>query len=183
MPKILLPLAQGFEEIELVSIADVLRRGGVEVTLASLHNSLEVSGSHNIIIKADTLLETINPQDFDAIAMHGGLQGVQNMLNSPTLLQIIQDLYKQNKIVCAICAAPVVLDHLKLLDQDFCCYPGCEQMMKHTKNKRLDLPFKTSGTIITGTGPAFAMLFALEILKTLLGEEKSLEIKKQLLLS
>lgn len=183
MSKILLPLAQGFEEIELVSIADVLRRGGVEVTLASLHTSLEVRGAHNITIKADAILQDLNPQSFDAIALHGGMEGMQNMLNSSTLLQILQDFYAQKKIIAAICAAPIVLDKLNLLSEDFCCYPGCEQMMQNTSKKRLDLPFKNSNPIITATGPAFAMFFALEILRVLEGEEKSMQIREQLLLS
>lgn len=183
MPKVLLPLAQGFEEIELVSIADVLKRGGVEVTLASLHASTEIRGAHNIIIKADELLENLNSSNYDAIALHGGMEGVQNMLNSPTLLQMLQDFFTQKKIIGAICAAPIVLDKLNLLNEDFCCYPGCEQMMQNTSNKRLDLPFKNAGKVITATGPAFAMPFGLELLRVLSGDEKFSEIKKQLLLS
>lgn len=183
MPKVLLPLAQGFEEIELVSIADVLKRGGVEATLASLHTSLEVRGAHHIIVKADELLENLNSSNFDAIALHGGMEGVQNMLNSSTLLQMLQNFFTQKKIIGAICAAPIVLDKLKLLSEDFCCYPGCEQMMQNTSSKRLDLPFKNAGQIITATGPAFAISFGLEMLRVLAGEEKFLQIKNQLLLS
>lgn len=183
MSKVLLPLAQGFEEIELASIADVLRRGGTEVTLASLHTSLEVRGAHNITIKADALLENLNAQSFDAIALHGGMEGVQNMLNSSTLLQMLQDFFTQKKVIGAICAAPVVLDKLNLLSEDFCCYPGCEQMMQNTSSKRLDLPFRSAQKIITATGPAFAMPFALELLRVLIGEERSMQVRAQLLLS
>lgn len=182
MPKVLLPLAQGFEEIELVSIADVLKRGGVEVTLASLHTSLEVRGAHNITIKADELLENLNSSNFDAIALHGGMEGVHNMLASTTLLQMVDEFAKANKIVAAICAAPFVLDELKMLHEDFCCYPGCEKMMRNTQNKRLDLPFKTSKNLITGTGPAFAMLFAVEIVRNLMGEDIAQELQRELLL-
>lgn len=183
MAKILLPLACGFEEIELISIADVLRRGGVEVTLSSLNSELEVQGAHGIVIKADSILQGLRLDEFDAIAMHGGMQGVQNMLNSSTLLQIISNFASSGKLIGAICAAPLVLDELKLLKEDFCCYPGCEKMMKHTQTQRLNLPYKTSDNIITGTGPAFAIPFALELLAHLVGEQKSLEIRSQLLLS
>lgn len=182
MAKILLPLACGFEEIELVSIADVLRRGGVEVILASLDSALKVKGAHNISIIADTSLQEIKPNEFGAIALHGGMEGVQNMLASPTLLQITSNLASSHKLIGAICAAPLVLDELHLLTEDFCCYPECEKMMKHTQAQRLDLPCKTSDHIITGTGPAFAISFALEILKSLEGESKAQEVQKQLLL-
>ncbi|WP_300220685.1 DJ-1 family glyoxalase III [uncultured Helicobacter sp.] len=183
MSKVLLPLAQGFEEIELVSIADVLRRAGVEVALASLDCSLEVRGAHNLILKADCFLKDLNTSSFDAIALHGGMEGVHNMLNSPLLLEIVKEFFESNRIIGAICAAPFVLDELKLLSEDFCCYPGCEKMMKNTQSKRLDLAFKTSKNLITGTGPAFAMLFALELVRKLMGEDTSDQLKKDLLLN
>lgn len=183
MPKVLLPLAQGFEEIELVSIADVLRRAGVEVVLASLHSSLEVRGAHNIVLKADEFLENTQSSAFDAIALHGGMEGVHNMLSSPLLLRIVKEFFESKKFVCAICAAPFVLDELKLLDEDFCCYPGCERMMRNTQSKRLDLPYKTSKNLITGTGPAFAMPFGLEIVKNLMGDQTANQLKEELLLS
>lgn len=183
MPKVLLPLTTGFEEIELVSVADVLRRADLRVTLASLASSLEVKGAHNITIKADCLLKTLEVDDFDAIVMHGGMDGVHNMLASSALLQIIEDFGRKKKIIGAICAAPLVLDDLKMLTQDFCCYPGCERMMKNTQNKRLDLGFKTSQNIITGTGPAFAMSFAIEIVRNLIGDSFAQELQKELLLS
>lgn len=182
MAKILLPLACGFEEIELVSIADVLRRGGVDVVLCSLNSSLEVKGAHNLSIIADTSLQEIEPSEFDAIALHGGMKGVENMLSSSLLLEIISSFASSHKLIGAICAAPLVLDELKLLKEDFCCYPECEKMMKYTQTQRLNLPCKTSDNIITGTGPAFAILFALEILKALKGQDKAFEIQKQLLL-
>lgn len=182
MPKVLLPLAQGFEEIELVSIADVLRRGGVEVTLASLDNFLEVRGAHNIVLKADCALSSLDISDFDAIALHGGMEGVHNMLASPLLLKIVKELFENKKIVGAICAGPFVFDELGLLSEDFCCYPGCEKMMRNTQSKRLNLPFKTSNNLVTATGPAFAMPFALELVRILMGESIAEELKKELLL-
>ncbi|WP_027327530.1 DJ-1 family glyoxalase III [Helicobacter pametensis] len=183
MSRALLPVAQGFEEIELVTLADVLRRAKIEVVLASLTSSLEVSGAHGIVLKADCTLEDIDTLEYRAIALHGGMDGVRNMLNTPLLLELVKDFLANAKFIGAICAAPLVLDKLGLLNQDFCCYPGCENMMKNTQNKRLDLPFKTSGNIITGTGPAFAMPFAIEIVRNLMGEDIASKLKKELLLS
>ncbi|RDU69674.1 DJ-1 family protein [Helicobacter cholecystus] len=182
MSKVLLPLAQGFEEIELVCIADILRRAKIEVTLASLTSSLEIKGAHHIALKAETSLQALRVDDFDAIVMHGGMEGVNHMLSSPLLLHVISEFANAQKIIGAICAAPLVLDELKLLNQDFCCYPGCEKMMKNTQNKRLNLAFKTSENLVTGTGPAFAMLFAIELVKNLTNHNVVQELKRELLL-
>lgn len=181
MKKILVPIAEGFEEIELVSIVDILRRAEVSVTLASLQSHLEVLGAHQIAIKADRILETIDICDFDGIVLAGGMGGVQNMQKSSRLKEMIVKLYGAQKLVAGICAAPIILDELGLLQKDFCCYPGCEKMMSVTKAKRLDEPVAQDFNLITATGPAFAIDFALQIVLTLLGEEKLNRLKNELL--
>lgn len=184
MKKILIPIAQGFEEIELVSIVDILRRAGIETILASVFvDSLLQEGAHKIIIKADESLEDIETSYFDGIVLAGGMQGVMNMRASEVLLSILRNFHKDQKLIAAICAAPLILDDLSLLSDDFCCYPGCEAMMKNTQAKRLELPCHTSDSMITGTGPAFALDFAIEILRVMLGEEAKEKIQDELLLN
>lgn len=183
MPRVILPLAQGFEEIELVSIADVLRRGNIDVIIASIHSSLEVVGAHDIVLKADTLLSDLNAMKFDAICMHGGMEGVGNLLQCQTFLDLLVCFYHENKIIGAICAAPIILDQLKLLRHDFCCYPGCEKEMRNTQGVRLDQPFVFNHPILTGTGPAFAISFALKLVELLCGKDSAEKLSKELLIN
>ncbi|ANV97526.1 hypothetical protein BBW65_01305 [Helicobacter enhydrae] len=179
--QILVPFAEGFEEIELVSIVDILRRAGVGVSLASIDASPTQKGAHHIAIVADMSLEDAKIDQFDGIVMAGGMLGVQNMQKSSTLLQFLQTFHSQQKLIGAICAAPIILDDLKLLKQDFCCYPSCENLMKNTTASRLVLPYIKQGHIITATGPASALEFALGIVESLLGIEEKSKLAKELL--
>lgn len=173
MKKVLIPLAVGFEEAEFIGIADVLRRAGelsgdLELLIASLDSELLVRGANGIYIKADRSLESVEGEEFDAIALPGGFEGMTNLKNNGTILNIIKKLHSDKKIVAAICASPIVLNEAGVLSEEFACYPGCETGLK---GQRLEKAVLVRDNVITAAGPAVAILFGLELVKVLCGEE------------
>jgi len=167
MINILVPLAQGLEEIEAISIIDILRRGNIEVTTVGL-DSLEILGSHNIRFFADELLENINPAKYDGIVLPGGMPGTLNLKNNELIISIIQDFHKNKKFIGAICAAPMVLEKAGILEgKNFTIHPGVidDIRLKPQKDQYIE-----DGNILTGQASGAATLFALQIVKKLQGE-------------
>ena len=176
--KVLVPLAEGFEEVEAVTITDILRRANIEVTTASLTNNLEVKGSHGIILKADTTLDKIINENFDAIALPGGMGGMNNLKNDKRIIYKIKKMYADKKLVSAICASPIVLGEASVIKGKFTCYPNCESMVKGGEYVEKDLVV-VNDNVITSKGPATTVFFALEIVKYLIGNNE--EVAKALL--
>ena len=176
--KVLVPLAEGFEEIEAVTITDVLRRANIEATTASLTNNLEVKGSHNIILKADTTLDKVINEDFDAIALAGGMGGMNNLKNDKIIIAKIQKMYEDKRLVSAMCASPVVLGEASVLKGKYTCYPNCQSMVKGGEYVEKDLVV-INDNVITSKGPATTVFFALELVKYLNGSNE--EVAKGLL--
>ncbi|TVL38179.1 4-methyl-5(B-hydroxyethyl)-thiazole monophosphate biosynthesis protein [Brachyspira hyodysenteriae] len=171
--KVLAPLAEGAEEIEAVTIIDVLRRADIEVVTASLTNNLEVKGYHNIFLKADTTLEKIMNYDFDAIALPGGMGGMNNLKADMRVLEILRNMYENKKLVSAICASPIVLGEAGVIKGKYTCYPSCEVHVKGGEYVEKDLVV-CDDNIITSKGPATTVFFALEIVKYLNGSNEEL---------
>lgn len=180
--KVLVPLAEGFEELEAVSIIDTLRRAGLFVTVASLKNETLVKGANNICIKADCTLDSQkDTSNFDAFVLPGGSNGMLNLKADERVLRICDYMCKNNLLVAAVCAAPIVLGASGILkDREFTCYPGCEGEIKDGKYQKEPIVV-VDKNIITSKGPAAAVLFALEIVKYLCGEAKQKEIKEGML--
>lgn len=171
--KVLIPLAQGFEEAEFIGIADVLKRAGefnadLEVIIASLNAELLVRGANGISIKADCSIQSVDIGNLDAIALAGGFEGMMNLKNSDAILSIIKKLHSEEKIVAAICASPMVLNEAGVLEGEFTCYPSCEIGLN---GSRIDKAVVVNKNIITSAGPATAILFGLELVKKLCGNE------------
>ena len=174
----LIILAEGFEEIEALTPIDILRRGNVEVTVAGL-TSDSIQGAHKITIQCDTLLLQCNTELFDAIILPGGMPGTLNLLESPVTQEILLKHYNNNKFCCAICAAPRVLDKVKLLvNRTYTCYPGTEKSIKSGVHQ--DLPVFKDGLIITGQSVGSAQAFSLEILKALQGEKTTQDVAEKI---
>ncbi len=168
MTKVLVPLACGFEDIEAVSIVDVLRRGGVEVVTASLGDALGVRSAHNILMQADALLADVLENEYDAIILPGGGEGTQNLLACAPLHERLRRQKEEGRLVCAICAAPTVLEAAGVIDdEDVTCYPSCMPQMGRPVQH---VPVVADGLLITGQGPGAATLFALVVLAHLEGE-------------
>ncbi len=182
MPKrALVILAQGFEEIEAITIIDILRRAGIDVTVSGL-NAIEIKGSHGITLIADEKLDTIK-EDFQACILPGGLAGAKNLASSEKVNLMIKQMHKNGKIIAAICASPaIVLAPAGILkNKTATCYPGMQDSFgKETIFKEAAVVI--DGNIITSRGPATALLFALSIVEILCGKEARDKLKRDTLL-
>lgn len=177
----LIILADGFEEIEAITVIDILRRAGIEVITAGINN-IKVQGSHGITVIADKKLAGIKG-DFDACALPGGMPGAANLASSENVNSLIKQMHKNGKIIAAICASPaIVLAPLGILqNKTAVCYPGMqENFSRETIYKEEAVVI--DGNIITSRGPATALLFALAIVEKLSGKETSEKIKKAVLI-
>ncbi len=179
MAKLLVPISNGFEEIETVSIVDICRRGNIDVTLASIEK-IDVQGAHQISIKTDKLISEVQEKDFDMIALPGGLPNAFNLAESEELQKILIQFKESNKNIAAICASPFALHKAGVLNKNYTCYPGFESKIKeegYTKDENIVI----DGKVLTSRGPATATLFALEIVKILKGKEEYEIVKEGLL--
>lgn len=178
--KIAVHLADGFEEIEAISIIDVLRRAGLNVVTVSVTGKLEVNGAHQIKVLADRLFESIDYSDVYMIVLPGGMPGASNLNAHEGLKQKIRTFVTENKQLAAICAAPLVLGNLGILDgKQAVCYPGFESHLKGANI--LQVPVVDSGNVITGRGPGAAIQFALKIVEKLVSVEKAELLASQML--
>ncbi len=168
MKTALVPLADGFEDIEAVSIVDVLRRGGVRVVTASVGPDRIVNSAHGIKMEADARLMDVIEDAYDAIILPGGGDGTKNLLACEPLAARLQGQKASGRLVCAICAAPVVLEAAGVIEgEDVTCYPACSSQMGRPVQP---VPVVADGQIITGQGPGAAVLFALVVLANLMDE-------------
>ena len=169
-------LADGCEEMEAVSIVDVLRRGGIETTAAAISGRADVSGAHGIRLAADAILPKGLEEarafaaPFDAVSLPGGMGGTKALAADSRVLAILRDAAARGAVVSAVCAAPMALDAAGLLaGRRFCCYPGIEKGLSGAGEFVSDVPTAVDGNVVTGTGPGTAALFAAEVLRALGG--------------
>lgn len=184
MKKVILFLADGFEEIEALTPVDYLRRAGIEVTTVSVgKEDRSVCGSHKITVMADMTFEAWldGCEELpDAVVVPGGMPGTTNLAASAKVVQFVDSMVKAEKLVCAICAAPaLVLSRTSALNgKKWTCYPGMEEQAGgEYLSMHCAQPFVKDGLLITGRGPGAAEEFAMEIVKTLAGEEVYSKIK------
>jgi protein deglycase len=176
---ILVPLAEGLEEIEAVTIIDVLRRAGLTVRTAALGDTLQVEGAHHILLQADTLLSQLDLDEFQAVVLPGGGVGTDNLMADQRIFDIIRSFYEQGRYVCAICAAPTLLAQAGILEGlKGTCYPSCAKMLAESYS---DVPVVADGNIITGQGPGTAMLFSLVLVHHFAGEDVARTVAKAML--
>ncbi|HEY5558470.1 MAG TPA: DJ-1 family glyoxalase III [Steroidobacteraceae bacterium] len=167
MKRVLVPLAEGFEELEAVTIIDVLRRAGVDVVVASLAGS-PVTGAHGIRLAADTPLAALAEQEFDMIALPGGMPGAEHLKKDARIAQIIRRLHGEGRPVAAICAAPMVLAAAGVLDgRRATSYPGF--LDDAARVTVVDEAVVVDRGVITSRGPGTALDFALALVAELAG--------------
>lgn len=175
MPKVLVMLAQGCEEIEAVTTIDILRRAGIEVISAGL-DDLPVLASRGVVLLADTTLDLAQHQSFDMIVLPGGQPGTDNLKADKRLTALLQQMAQQDKYLAAICAAPSVLAAAGLLDgRKAACYPTC--LDGYPKVNLQSAAVVEDGKIITSRGPGTAMDFALTLVERLAGKAKRQEVE------
>lgn len=173
-------LANGFEEVEAITPIDLLRRAEIQVTTVSVSNKKEVVGAHNIPIVADTIFSETDFDNADLLLLPGGMPGTNNLNAHEGLKKLIQKHYSKNKLLAAICAAPIVLGQMSILKgKTAVCYPSFENQLKGA-----DIQFnkvEKSENIITARGAGCVIEFALTIIETLCGKSKSEEIARSII--
>jgi protein deglycase len=178
--KIAVHLAQGFEEIEAITIIDVLRRADLDVVVVSVSGKTEITGAHQIIVIADVLFNEVNYDEIYMIVLPGGMPGAANLDAHAGLKHQIRKFVAENKQLAAICAAPLVFGNLGILEgKQAVCYPGFEEYL--TGAEVLQIPVTESGNIITGRGPGVAIQFALKIVEKAVSVEKAQLLSKQMI--
>ncbi|GHV71408.1 thiazole biosynthesis protein ThiJ [Bacteroidia bacterium] len=181
MKKAFIFLAEGFEEIEAVATTDVIRRGEVAITIVSITGQLQVTGAHGIPVTADALFENIDFSSGDLLVLPGGMPGASNLNAHPGLKNLLKQYNQEGKKIAAICAAPLVLGGLDLLQgKKATAYPGYESTLKGAIYQ--DKPVVKDGNIITGKGPGFTLEFGLALVEELQGKEKADNVAAGLLL-
>ena len=171
MARVLIPLAQGCEELEAVTIIDLLRRAGIQVLAAGLDNQ-PVTASRGVVLIPDTDLEQVLDDDFDMIVLPGGLPGADNLDQDPRIHKLLQRMREKGKYTAAICAAPKVLANAGLLaDKQATSYPGFIDAMDLPSTRVLEQAVVIDGKVITSRGPGTAMDFALTLIEQLAGTE------------
>jgi len=181
MAKALVFLASGFEEIETVTIVDVLRRADVDVTVAGLAPNV-VEGKHGMRIVPDKSIDDVSVEDFDAFVVPGGNPGYKNLRNDPRVINMVKKAFNSNKLVAAICAGPAVLSDAGILNGKACTiYPGMEDELRKGGGKPKQDMVVVDGTIITSRGPATALPFAIKLAEKMVGKQVAENVSKKTL--
>jgi len=180
---VLVPIANGTEEIEAVCIIDTLRRAGAEVTVASVEATLQVTASRSTKLVADTSIVDCAGTVYDCIAIPGGMPGAEHLRDCEILTALLHAQRKAGRLYGAICAAPVVVlqHHGLLAGRAATCHPT---FVSHLENPvRVEQRVVVDGDCITSRGPGTAIEFALALIEALYGAEKAREIGKQMLVA
>lgn len=178
--RVFIVLADGFEEVEALGCIDFLRRCELEVVIAGL-SDLTVIGSHSIEVKAEKLLDELNLEDFACMILPGGLPGSFYLYESEKVTETVLHFNAHNRLIAAICAAPMVLGKVGLLnDRCFTCYPGVTQGLEGLTSTNNMV--EHDGNIITGKGPGATFLFAAQIATALGYGDKAQSVTEGMLL-
>ena len=172
MSKVCVFFGTGFEEIEALTVVDILRRQGIETQMVSVMGQRKVMGSHQIPVETDALIEDVDFEQTDMLILPGGLGGTKNLEACGMLTEQVQAFVSAGKAVCAICAAPSILGHMGLLKgKRATAYPGFESHLEGAQV--VAEPAVRDGNIITGRGMGCSLPFALEVLSYLTDQESA----------
>jgi len=179
MSKVCIFLANGFEEIEGLTVVDLLRRAGIEIDMISITEQREVTGSHNIKVTSDKLFSEADYESYDMLVLPGGMPGTLNLGAHEDLVALIKNYQKEGKWITAICAAPSILGDNNILEgKKAICYPGYEERL--TKAIITNEKVVTDQNIITSRGMGTAIDFGLVIIEKLINQETALKIKNSI---
>jgi 4-methyl-5(b-hydroxyethyl)-thiazole monophosphate biosynthesis len=177
-------LAEGFEEIEAITVVDVMRRAGLDVKTVSITNDRQVIGAHGVTLLADTLFKDteFSAADAEWLILPGGMPGATNLHKFDPLNALLKAHAKHGKIA-AICASPaVVLAPIGLLEgKEATCYPGFEDVCRENGAHMRDVPVMATDKLITANGPSSTIRFALAIVSNSLGDNHAHDVGSQML--
>src|SRR6185503_6874935 len=178
---VVVPLLPDFEEIEAVTIIDVLRRAEIRVLVASSAPG-PVRGSHDIEVTADTALASVTADAVDMIALPGGMPGAANLARDPEVQRLVRELAEAGKFTCAVCAAPIALAAAGVhRGKRITCYPGFEDQL--AGGMVVEDRVVVDGTLVTSRGPGTALEFALALVGILRGQTERGEQAKRMLVA
>ncbi len=184
MASALVLLVEGFEEIEAVTIIDILRRGGIETQTAYLTGEFTtnlVVGANGITVEADIAINSAVCDEYDIIVLPGGWGGTNHLAENKLSQNLIKEFKSEDKWVAAMCAAPYALHVAGVLSKKYTCYPSVEDKIR--PEDRSDDLVVVEDRVITSQGPATAICFALEIVRQLVGQESFNQVKSGTLAS
>ena len=170
MKKVLVALAPGFEEIETITVVDILRRAGARVVLAATEEG-PIKGSRGISVLPDTLIDQVDDNDFDLVVLPGGQPGTANLQKNETVKAIVQNMHRSRKQVAAICAAPIVLHSAGILKNTVVTsHPSVREQLSDIgySEERVVV----DGNIVTSRSPGTALEFALKLVEILFGRDR-----------
>lgn len=180
MKKIAIFFAEGYEEIEALTVVDLCRRAGIWVDMVSVTDSLQVTGAHGIPVVMDKMLAEVEFDTLDMLVLPGGMPGTRNLEQVPLLMEQVKAFAAAGKYIAAICAAPSVFGHLGLLEgKNACCYPGFEEEL--TGANVMFHPCEADGNIITSRGMGCAIDFSLKIIEKLKNDDTASQIGRQII--
>lgn len=175
MAKVYIFLADGFEEIEALTVVDLLRRAGINISMVSITGRLEVKGAHHISVMADILFENANFDDAELLVLPGGMPGTAHLMEHEGLDNLLKEINKKKKNIAAICAAPSVLGSKGILaGKRATSYPGFES--KLTDSIIVNQDVVEDGNIITSKGLGTAIDFSLSLINKLIDKETAIRI-------
>ncbi|MCA9592414.1 MAG: DJ-1/PfpI family protein [Myxococcales bacterium] len=179
MAKVVVVLQDGFEEIEAVTVIDVLRRADVNVVVARAASEPAL-GSHGIRIATDANLDGVSATDFDAVVLPGGMPGAANLRDDARVRVLLREAHDAGKLVAAICAGPIALEAAGVLEgKRATCYPGFEL----PSATQVEEPVVIDGNVITSRGVGSALSFALALVSRLAGPAKAADLAERMLVS
>lgn len=178
MDRFLVFLADGFEEIEALTLVDYFRRADIFVDMVSVGNDLFVCGSHDIIVKADRLIDDIDLDFYDGIYIPGGSLGAKNLRDDKRVIDIVKKFDEEKKIICAICAGPTVLDRAGIVSESaLVCHPSVEKSLLNVGKIKSDELIVVDGNIFTSRGAGASVFLALKLIEKIKGIDVKERIK------
>lgn len=179
MKKTAILFAEGYEEVEALTVVDLLRRAKIGCDIVAVKEVDEVTGSHGISVRADRRFSQLTPEEYDGLILPGGLRGVNNLAADERVLALLRDFAAAGKLTAAICAGPTVLAKAGLLEgRKACCYPGMEDQLTGAVASTESVV--EDGSIITSRGLGTAIPFALALVAYFSGEAQAQALAKSI---
>ena len=174
-------LADGFEEIEAITVVDVIRRANISCDMCSLNDNIKVKGAHGIVIEADFTMSQRNLDEYSCLILPGGMPGSENLRNNAKIINLVKNFNEKDKYIAAICAAPIVLNEADvIMDKEVTSYPGVKEELIGCMYK--EEAVVQHNNIITSRGPGTALTFALKLVENLCSKEISDKLRESMMI-